>query len=143
MNPFEELLSDLGKALRLKLSVDTHGACSLLVHENLPIQLQLDPEQKNLWIFSPLAEIPAGKFREEVLKEALKSNAEPDPKVGLFGYIARTNQLALFLKLPLEILRGQLLAELLGSFIEMASLWKEAIENGQSAPLRNAGKRSP
>lgn len=134
INQFEELLAAIGKVFDLALHVDRSNACSIQIHDNLIIQLQLDVSQENLWIFSKLIEIPPGKFRENVLREALKANGLPDPRVGAFGYIAATNHLALFQKYPLTILNGDRLAGLMGAFLEMADNWRKAVASGQSAP---------
>lgn len=135
INQFEELLHDLGKVFHLELHIDRHNACSIQVHPRFIIQLQLDITQENLWIFSKIAETPSGSFRMSILKEALKANALPDPRVGVFGYLAGTNELALFQKFPLKILNGERLSGFLGAFMEMAESWREAIGSGQSAPL--------
>jgi len=135
INQFEELLQDLGKVFHLDLHVDRKSACSIQIHPHFIIQLQLDASQENLYIFSKLIDTPPGKFRENILKEALKANALPDPRVGVLGYIAATNQLAIFQKYPLSLLNGNRLSGFLGAFMEMADSWREAIASGQSAPL--------
>ncbi len=131
---FEELLQQLGKVFHLALHVDKSHACSLRLHEQITIQLQLDISQENLWIFSKLIEVPPGKFRENIFREALKANALPDPRTGIFAYLANTNHLTLFQKYPLQILTGDRLAGLIGAFLEMADSWTKAIASGQSAP---------
>lgn len=134
-NQLEELLHQLGKVFHLDLHVDRTLACSIQVHQNLTIQLQLDVAQENLWIFSKLLEVPPGKFRENVFREALKANGLPDPCTAVFGYISNTNHLALFQKYPLEILNGERLAGLIGAFVEMAENWIQAIASGRPAPI--------
>lgn len=135
INQFEELLHDLGKVFHLELHIDRHNACSIQVHPHFVIQLQLDISQENLWIFSKLIDTPPGKFRENILKEALKANALPDPRVGVLSYLAATNQLVIFQKYPLQILNGERLSGFLGAFMEMGESWREAIASGQSAPV--------
>jgi hypothetical protein len=134
INQFEELLHALGKVFHLPLHVDRMNACSLRVHNELVIQLQLDVAQENLWIFSKLTEIPPGKFRENVLRECLKANGLKDPRAAILGYIANTNHLALFQKYPLNILNGERLSGLIGAFLQMADSWRTAIASGQTAP---------
>jgi len=134
IQPFEELLQALGKVFHLLLHIDRSNACSIQVHPQLTIQLQLDASQENLWIFSKLIELPPGKFRENVLREALKANALPDPRTAVFGYLAAVNQIALFQKYPLNLLNGETLSGFIGAFLEMADSWRNAIANGQPAP---------
>lgn len=134
MTPFEELLSELSKVFDLKLHVDHHNACSIRIPDRLTVQLQLDPTQENLFLFSKLIEIPPGKFREDVLREALKANGQADPIVGIFGYLHATNQLILYQKYPLPVLTGSRLANFFGAFLEFGDIWRDAIANGKSTP---------
>lgn len=134
ITPFEELLHDLNRFFELNLHVDKHNACTIQIHPDLAIQLQLDIGQENLWIFSHLIEIPPGKFRENVLKEALKANGLPDPRIGILAYLALKNTLILYQKYPLSILSGEKLSAFLGAFLEMADTWRQAIFNGQASP---------
>ncbi len=135
ISQFEQLLHQIGHILDLELHVDKHNACSIQIHPRLIIQLQLDTAQENLWIFAKIAETPPGKFRENILKEALKANALADPRPAFFGYILSLNQLAQFQKYPLAILNGERLSGILGAFLEMAEVWQGAILGGQSAPM--------
>ncbi len=143
ISQFEELLQKLGQVFALDLHLDRKHACSIQIHPSLIIQLQLDPSQEYLWIFTKVAETPPGKFRENLLKEALKANALPDPRPGILGYILTTNQLAQFQKYPLFILNGERLSGIIGSFLEMAESWQEAIRNGQSAPTKAQEQTNP
>ncbi len=131
---FERLLRELGPLFHLKLKEDKIHACSIHIHDHLTIQLQPDAHQQHLWIFAKIAELPPGKFREEVFKETLKANALPDPRIAHFGYIANTNHLALFQSYPLLILNAERLAGLIGAIVEMAITWQHAIQSGQIAP---------
>jgi len=134
IDQFEELLSALGHVFHLPLHIDKHHACSIQIHHQLTIQLKPDPSLENLILFSKIIEIPPGKFRENVLKEALKANSSPDPRVGIFGYIASANQLALFQRYPFRILNGERLAGIVGAFLEFSETWRKAIEGGFPAP---------
>lgn len=133
MGHFEELLEELGKVFHLKLHVDKHLACSILIPP-LIIQLQPDAGQEKLYLFSKIIELPPGKFRENILKDALKANSALDPRAGVLGYIAATNHLTLHQIYPFSILNGERLANFFGAFFEMGESWQKAIASGQSAP---------
>jgi len=138
VNRFEEILRELSVELGTTLHVDKRGACKLRVNETLSLQLECDASQENLWIFSFLCEINPGKFRENVLKDALKANS-PFPLYGTLAYAERTNQLALFSSLRLPPLSGKTLFEFLSAFIEKANAWKAGVETGQTASLAKSG----
>jgi hypothetical protein len=85
-----------------------------------------------------IAEVPPGKLRENILRDALKAHF-PYPELGSFGYSERNNKLSLFHYIPLSGLTGEKCATLLASFIDKALKWKEAIEMGQTAALVPGG----
>lgn len=131
---FEELLKELGKAIHLALHSDKNHACSIRLHGGVLVQLELDSSQENLLLFTKIIELPPGKFREIVLREALKANSFLDPRPGILGYFNNTNHLVLHQRYPLQILNGERLASFLSVFAELADLWRKAIESGRAAP---------
>lgn len=131
---FQELIAELGRALDLPLFVDTHQACTLEIADNIRIQMQLDPNQAHLFMACFAIEIPPGRFRENVLKEALKANFSPDPKPAVLGYTLQNNHLTLHQSIPIDILNGERLAGFFQSFLKEAQNWIRAIEQGKSAP---------
>ncbi len=135
MDRFQELLWDLGELIELPLHIDKNHACNLLLDDKLEIQLQMDTHQENLIIWAYLHEIPPGKFRENVLKDALKVNGE----FHLFGslaYYEKKNMLILHEFVSAEALSGERLMEKLEKFIEEAEEWRSAIERGGTSPLK-------
>ena len=144
IGPFEELLVQLSHFLHIPLHVDHNSSCLLQIREKIQIQLQLDSMQNNLWMVCFAVEIPPGKFRENVLKEALKTNNLPDPISAVISYIPQTNRLVLHQIFPLNILNGERLAAYFGSFLEQVESWIQAIEQGRPAPVLIASdERSP
>jgi hypothetical protein len=131
---FNEILYALGQEFDLPLMADKNHACAIQVREGLIVQLESDQSQEKLLIACQIVEVPPGKFRENVLKDALKANALADPRIGIFSYIIPINQLVLFQYYPFDILTPQRLAHLLGPFIQMAEKWRDAIERGNSSP---------
>lgn len=133
IDQFEALLIDLGKILGISLAPDRFGACSI---EIAPLTVQLEPDEKgeHLILFSTIVELPPGKFRENVLQEALKTNGEKEPRPGVLGYVAPKNLLSLHQRYPLRILTAEILSGILGGFLEMAESWFEAVNTGRSSP---------
>ena len=135
MDRFQELLWDLGELLELPLHVDKNHACNLLLDDKLEIQLQMDSHEENVIIWAFLHEIPPGKFRENVLKDALKVNGEFHP-FGSLAYYEKKNMLILHKFVPAETISGERLMEKLENFIEEAEEWRSAIERGGTSPLK-------
>ena len=138
IDQFHELLSSLGTQLKLPLQPDKKGACTLVIRNLFSVQIEYDPSRQRILIAAFLCDVPPGKLRENILRDALKSHF-PYPEIGTFGYSERNNKLSLFLYTPLSGLTGEKCAQLLSSFIEKASKWKEAIELGQTTALVHGG----
>jgi len=135
MDRFQELLWDLGELMELPLHIDKNNVCKLLLDEKLELQLEMDPHGENLLVASFISEIPPGRFRENVLKEALKVNSSYHP-FGSFAFLEQKSSLILHQYLPTDHLSGEKLTEHLEVFIEEAEAWRAALEGGASAPTK-------
>ncbi len=134
MEPFTRLLYDLGELLALPLHSDENNACVLVIDELLRIQMQLDTTQERLLLGSMLIELPPGKFRENILKEALKVNDFFTPHLGYLSYVKKENKLVLYNYLMMKGLTAEKLGEHLTFFVENANAWIQALERNLPMP---------
>ena len=144
-DPFEDLILQLGSLLKQTLHVDRHRACALRVENKFTVQIQLDKEQENLIIASCIKELPPGKYRENVLSEALKTNHLLLPYPGTFGYLALKSSLTLHRTTRFAPLTALALEGFLAEFIDTAKAWYTAISHGESspAPIRGTPPEKP
>jgi hypothetical protein len=126
---FEELLKELGKILNLSLHPDRHRACNLKINNGLEVQIEINPVKEKLLFVTLIGTIPPGKFRENLLKEALKANNQ-FPRTGILGYSERNNKLTLHEFLPLSEMNGEKMAKYLQQFVLKADEWKVSLETG-------------
>jgi hypothetical protein len=136
-NLFESLLQELGKAMNISdLHADANNSC-LIAFEN-GIEIQVEPYDRDdfLLIVCDLGEVPPGRFREDVFREALKANGLPSPRHGTFAYSEQSNHLILFGMLSFRELNGERIASFLYPFMEKADAWKKTLEHGD-VPLAN------
>lgn len=129
LDPFRDLLEELGKAVDLPLEPDRKKSCTIVIDEKFKIQMELSRVQDKIILCAYLGVVPPGKFRENLLAHTLKANAIY-PRVGTLGYSPYHNQLALFDFLPLEGLNGEKLADQLALFIAKGNEWIEALKTG-------------
>ncbi len=129
MDNFTDLLRELGAIVNVPLHPDKHGVCKVMIDRKFSIQIEYDPMKNRLLFLSFITEIPPGKFRENVLKEALKANGV-FPRTGTLGLAERTNQLTLHDYYYLIEVKADKLADYLTSFIEKVNFWKTQIESG-------------
>ncbi len=130
MDHFALLLADLGALIQVPLHPDHKRACSLRINGELHVQLKEDDNKDRILVGAFVAEIPPGKFRENILKETLKEN-NLFPRIGTFSYSERNNQLALFSYVYFEGLNGDKMADFLESFLDKAFSWRTALQTGQ------------
>jgi hypothetical protein len=129
MNSFELLIQDLSTLLGIPLHAEKGYLCRLIAQGSLKVHLEHEPDLHRILIASFVCEIPPGKFREDILKEALKSNDSLD-RLGTLAYSEKNNSLAYFLYLQEDTAPNSVSSILLG-FIDTAKAWKTAVETGQ------------
>lgn len=129
MNAFEQLLSGISRTLGLSLFAERGYICKLSFHGTLKVQLEHESSLGRVLIACFPAEIPPGKLREDILKEALKANHSFD-RLGNFAYSSKNNSLAYFAYVP-DSESPEVFSEILLNFAETGKNWKAAIETGQ------------
>ena len=134
MERFATLLEELSEELNIDLYVDPKGACTLLFDDQLSVQLEPNARPDHLLVACFVADLPPGKFREEVLKDALKANS-PAPEVGVLSFCERKNQLVLSAFLPLPSLKGKELSAFLSLFVGKAKEWRLGVTAGDTSLL--------
>lgn len=137
---YESLLQELGEQLHIPLRPDRES-CVIEYKDGLRVQLELDRQEEFLRIVSDFGEIAPGRYRENLFREALKSNGLPPPHVGVFALSHNSTHLILFDVLPVRNLTGLHIADFLTPFLEKAKVWREAITTGQ-LPSVSSGRSS-
>ncbi len=133
---FADMIDQLATALDVELMPDANNAVQLICDNALAIQLEPDETDEKILIGSSLVELPPGKYRADVLKNALIHNGMADPPLETLCYIEKKGTLALFRYLPTQHLTIDKLNEALASFSTTAHDWIQALESGQSAPVK-------
>jgi hypothetical protein len=141
MDRFVEILHELGNLLGTALHPDKHGVCKLNVNDLLHVQIEFQPERERLLLACMICEIPAGKFRENILKDSLRANW-PYPLHGTLSYSEKNNHLCLFEYLSTENLTGQKLLDALNAFIAKADSWRLGVQQGDTNSLIPTTKKS-
>ncbi len=132
---FSDLIDELGDEFGVELRPDIHGICLLLINEKLKVQLEVDVTGENLLMASLISELPPGQFRENILKNALKANYLVEENFGALSYTGPDNSLTLATNIPLHGLTGRELYEILSIFVQRATAWQKAIDEGHPYPL--------
>lgn len=129
---FGLLLEEIGKHLGIaNLAPDANNSCLIKFPKGPSIQLEIDKTGNFLMIACDLGEIPAGPYRENVFREALKYNGRPYPHIAEFAYSKQTNKLVMTRLLPLNDIRGEIIIEALTPFQELSNRWHETLARGE------------
>lgn len=134
MDRFAQILFDLGKEIGTELYPDENRICQINYQDEIHLQIQYDETNEQLLFASFLCDVPPGKYREKLLRAALRSNGEY-PRLGILAYSERNNQLTLFEYVPAANIMSTQLFQFLQNFIEKAVTWKNAVEKGLPLPV--------
>lgn len=128
---FANLLEDLGKLLKIQdLHPDDNQSCLVNFSDQISIQFELDRSLHYFMIICKLGPLAKGRYRENVFREALKSNGLTPPRHGDFAYSEKADQLVMIEMLPLDTLNADKIADNLTGFKEKALQWKTALSRG-------------
>lgn len=129
---FGLILEELGKLIGIeKLAPDQNNSCLIKFPKGPSIQLEIDKTGNYLMIACDLGEIPTGPYRENVFREALKSNGRPPPLVAEFAYSKQGNKLLMTKLLPIISLHGEIIVDALTPFQELAIRWQDSLTRGE------------
>lgn len=135
---FGALLQELGPFLGLvNLHPDHNNSCLIRLESGLIIQIEVDKSGQFLILGADLGTIPPGKYRENLLREAMKANDMPPPLHGILCFSRKADHLALFEKIPLKDLSGAKLAAEIPFFSEKAFTWSAALLNNEIPQISN------
>jgi len=128
---FPSLLEELGKELEIK-NLEPGDNDSCIISFPSGIEIQIEPYQKGdfLLLCVDIGEVPPGRYREDVFREALKANGMPYPRHGIFAYSEQSDHMLIFELISLHELNGVRIASVLIPLKEKAEKWKEALDSG-------------
>lgn len=136
---YTAILQELGKNLGVELHSDQNNSCLLKLKEGVKLQIELDRTGEALILGSDLGEVPAGSYRENLFREALRANGMANPRYGTLAYSQQKDHLVLFASLPLKDLTGDKVFAFLSPFAIKAKVWKDAIERGEVPVIQASG----
>ena len=141
MITFADLMAELGELLGDDLKPDLNQVVTLAVNETLKVQIEPDKTGEFVLLACMVADLPPGRFRENILRDALKTNYRIDEFPEILSYVRGENSLVIFRNIPAAALRGHQLYELLITFTDRCTRWRDAIENGQTSPPNEAPEK--
>jgi len=130
---YSSLLEELGQILEIPLKPDPQNTCLIRFPDDMEIQIEPDGGGggDQLIIGATIGVLPPGKYREDFLESALKTNFLEDPRCGAFGFTQKNERLVLFHLMPLSEIKGVHVAEFLIPFIEKLKKWRDSLKNDE------------
>lgn len=129
---FDAILQELGNKLDLQdLHLDSAGTCRLNFKDGLSLYIEPYEKAEALLLVTDIGEVPGGRYREDVLREALKENTISGHASGAFGFGEQSHHLKLFRLFRLKDLSADKIIAVLFPLMEKASKWKSSLTNGE------------
>ncbi len=124
---FEAILKEFEPFFNCPLVPDSNDSCLVKMNNGLSIQIEIS-QGGRLLIGTRLGVLHMGRYRENLIKAALKSN-DMSLSSGTFGFSNKSGQLILFILTDPHQLHSVSL--LLTPFLNKAKKWLDAIEKGE------------
>lgn len=129
-NTYESILQEVGQELGMQLAPDHNDSCQIQLAEGLKLQMEIYKRTEQFAICFRLGNPPPGKYRENLLREALKANGLPSPRYGTLAFSEKSEAFYLFELLSLDRLDGKKVVDRITAMKEKALIWTNAIKNG-------------
>lgn len=127
-----EYLKILAPYMGMTLRIDEHGVCRLKLREGLSCEVSTTLNE-GFRVVAMLADLTAGRFRQQVMHAALRFNGGSPPPWSILAYTAKHAKLLLQLELPPgsgeELIRTRFT-----EFLELAVQWQDSIKAGGGFP---------
>ena len=98
MKSYKDLIADLSEKLGIDIYPDLNNVVTLKIEKRVKIHIETDSIEEFLILGAFIEELPPGKFRENILKNALKANYLVNKKPEILSYLGRENTLILHRK---------------------------------------------
>ena len=125
------LFEELGKRLNAQIKPDNAGSCRIRFKNGIEVQFEQSSDARYITFISNMGEIPPGRYRENVLREALKANGLTAPLNGIFAFSKKNDAFYLFDQISLQDISGDKIFEALQPFLQKAEIWVGAISRGE------------
>lgn|GEM_PF-1674967 len=132
MQPYEELIKQLGEVIGVPLEPDPRQSCCIFFPaDDVTLQIDLDTQGDRILVGSELGTLPPGTQREQALRQAMKVNGLPRSPRGHLAFSDRKDSLILYQFFKLANLDAVKLHSQLTRIVNHARLWKEALAKGE------------
>lgn len=137
----DHVLRDLESFFKCPLKTNSGNTCCIRMSSGLSVQIRLD-RTGFLLVGCKLGSVHMGRFFKELVRAALNSNDLTSLDSGVFGFSHKSNQLILFMRIPIEKLSSYELLALFPPFIEKAKMWHNAIAKNEIPKIKEENKHS-
>lgn len=143
LSQFGMILKEFESFFGCPLTPDANHSCLIKMNQGLAIQMELDHRSHLLLIGCRVGLLHTGRYRQQVIRQALKFNAVTAPSEGVLGFSHGSNHLILFIKVDPATLTLHDIPPLLAPFIAKAKAWSEAIGRGELPPIQAVASPLP
>lgn len=135
----DHILKDLESFFRCPLKANENNTCSVKMGCGISVHIRID-SRGFLLVGCKLGSIHMGRYFKELVRAALNSNELTPLESGVFGFSHKSNQLILFMRVPVDKLSSYELLALFPPFIDKAKMWHNAILKNEIPQIKEERK---
>ena len=129
---FANLLKELEVFFKCPLAPDSTNCCLVQMPTGLKIQISQDRTKEHFCIAARIGEVPThGKYREQLFRAALTANGILPQDAGVVAFSDKSNNLILFIKLPMKGISADKAIPSIELFIANATKWIIAMQHSE------------
>ena len=127
-------LAELGKEAGIDdLKLNEHHLCAFRYGQELEFIIELPPESPIIYMYSPMAELPA-EHKEAFYEKLLKANFFClETNGATFSIDERSNRIVLSYGQPIEQIDNLIFKNIVGNFLETAETWRELLNMAETS----------
>lgn len=126
-------LAELGKEAGIDgLKLNEHHLCAFRYGKELEFIIELPPESPIVYLYSPMAELPA-EHRDTFFEKLLKANFFClETNGATFSIDERSNRIIISFGQPIDQIDNLVFKNIVGNFLETAEHWKEQLNTAEA-----------
>lgn len=137
-NQYDEVCKNLASLFKFKLTDEDLNGFALRLKGGLEMNVEPD-KQRNLVLGIKLGIVNEGRYRDMILKQALRAN-DSNTQDGVLSYLNDSKELFLFYIIDVRTANEDRLKAILIPFVRKARQWSESIQRGEIPILESSGQ---
>lgn len=131
VDQLERMLQEASSYFNINLSLEGKAACQVDMPNGLTLVIEPAADGDGVMVFCGLANVPPGRYREDLFAAGLKANGLAERGPGVFGFLEKSALFGLYERIPENRVTGKRIFSVGQALMEKGTTWKDDIDGGR------------